>query len=108
MGELAQASFLPTANALLWTANIDGNQDIHIYALGRAQGPVRFLCLTGINWLGRHEAAFSHDGSRLLYMHEGPNAPNDIWDYDFATAKSPQITHSLVGGCALKTWWNPS
>ena len=50
-----------------------------------------------IGWLGA-ETAFSHDGNRLLYMHKGPNAPNDLWSYDFATGKPHQITHSLVGG----------
>src|SRR4029077_7751363 len=52
----------------------------------------------GINTLAGAETAFSHDGARLLYTHNGPDAPNDIWDYDFATQKSQQITHALVGG----------
>ncbi|HEY2236762.1 MAG TPA: S9 family peptidase, partial [Candidatus Angelobacter sp.] len=33
-----------------------------------------------------------------MYIHEGQNAPNDLWSYDFAAAKPQQITNSLVGG----------
>jgi dipeptidyl aminopeptidase/acylaminoacyl peptidase len=47
--------------------------------------------------VGGH-SAFSADGSRLLYMHNGPTAPGDLWVYHLATAKSQQITHSLVAG----------
>ena len=36
--------------------------------------------------------------TRLLYNHIGPNAPKDLWVYDFADQKSQQITHSLSGG----------
>jgi dipeptidyl aminopeptidase/acylaminoacyl peptidase len=35
---------------------------------------------------------------RMLYNHEGANAPNDLWVYDFATRESRQITHALIGG----------
>jgi dipeptidyl aminopeptidase/acylaminoacyl peptidase len=52
----------------------------------------------GINSLAGAETAFSHNSTHLLYSHDGPNAPNDIWDYDFSTQKSNQITHSLVAG----------
>ena len=36
----------------------------------------------GINSLAGAETAFSHDGSALLYIHSGPNSPNDIWAYE--------------------------
>ena len=52
----------------------------------------------GVNSPGGSESAFSHDGSRLLYYHNGPDAPNDVWVYTLATGKSQQITHSLVAG----------
>ena len=38
------------------------------------------------------------DGSKLLYYHNGANAPNDLWVYDIASKQSQQITHALVGG----------
>jgi dipeptidyl aminopeptidase/acylaminoacyl peptidase len=51
-----------------------------------------------VNSFGGAESAFSHDGSRLLYYHNGPNAPNDAWVYHLATGKSTQLTHSLMAG----------
>ena len=51
-----------------------------------------------MNSLGGHESSFTHDGSRLLYYHNGPNAPNDVWVYSLGTAKSHQVTQSLVAG----------
>ena len=52
----------------------------------------------GINSLAGAETAFSHDSARMLYRHEGPNAPNDLWTYELTSQKPLQITHSLVGG----------
>ncbi|HET9283057.1 MAG TPA: S9 family peptidase [Candidatus Angelobacter sp.] len=95
--EVSSGQFSPDGKRLTWAANIDGNQDIYIYdmATRRTQAlPVA----KGINSLGGSETAFSHDGERLLYTHNGPNAPNDIWIYDFAAQKPLQVTHSLVGG----------
>ncbi|MFZ0796087.1 MAG: S9 family peptidase, partial [Candidatus Korobacteraceae bacterium] len=42
--------------------------------------------------------AYTRDGSRLLYYHNGANAPSDLWVYDIASKQSQPITHSLVGG----------
>ena len=55
----------------------------------------------GVNEPAGGHSAFTKDGSRLLYMHNGPTAPGDLWVYHLATGKSQQITHSLVGGRAL-------
>ena len=52
----------------------------------------------GVNGLGGAESAFTRDGSRLLYYHNGPTSPNDVWVYSVADGKSQQITHSLVAG----------
>jgi dipeptidyl aminopeptidase/acylaminoacyl peptidase len=95
--EITSGKFSPDGKHLSWTANIDGNQDIYVYDVATRQAhplPVA----KGINSLAGSETPFSHDGTRLLFTHNGPNAPNDIWTYDFAAQKSQQITHSLVGG----------
>src|SRR5262249_14766512 len=52
----------------------------------------------GVNTLAGAETAFSRDGSRLLFYHNGPNAPADLWTYSFTTANAHQVTNSLVGG----------
>jgi dipeptidyl aminopeptidase/acylaminoacyl peptidase len=95
--EISSGKFSPDGKHLSWTANIDGDQDIYVYDLTTRQAhplPVA----KGINSLAGAETPFSHDGTSLLFTHNGPNAPNDIWTYDFAAQKSQQITHSLVGG----------
>ncbi|HEY1937149.1 MAG TPA: S9 family peptidase [Candidatus Angelobacter sp.] len=94
--EVSSGKFSPDGKRLIWTANIEGNQNIHVYDLA-AQKSRALPTPAGINWLSDNET-FSHDGNRLLYVHEGPNEPNDLWIYDFAAAKQTQITHSLVGG----------
>jgi dipeptidyl aminopeptidase/acylaminoacyl peptidase len=95
--EVSSGTFSPDGKRLTWTANIDGNQGVFLYDAASRQA--RALPLAGgVNWLGGAETAFSHDGARLLYQHEGANAPEDLWTFDFATEKPLQITHSLVGG----------
>jgi dipeptidyl aminopeptidase/acylaminoacyl peptidase len=95
--EVSSGQFSPDGKRLTWAANIDGNQDIYIYDLATRRA-LALPVAKGINSLGGSETAFSHDGARLLYTHNGPNAPNDVWTYDFAAQKPLQITHSLVGG----------
>ena len=46
----------------------------------------------------RRGVAFTRDGARLLYYHNGPTSPNDVWVYSLADGKSQQITNSLVAG----------
>jgi dipeptidyl aminopeptidase/acylaminoacyl peptidase len=94
--ETTSGKFSPDGKRLTWTANADGNQDVYLYELATHKAQAMPLA-KGINSLAGAETSFSHDGSRLLYAHDGPNAPNDLWDFDFATQKSHQITHSLVG-----------
>jgi dipeptidyl aminopeptidase/acylaminoacyl peptidase len=98
--EVNSGSFSRDGKRVTWTANVDSNQDIFVYDLAAKQA--RALPVAkGINSLIGAETAesgFSHDGARLLFRHEGPNAPNDLWAYDFATQQPLQITHSLVGG----------
>jgi dipeptidyl aminopeptidase/acylaminoacyl peptidase len=95
--EVNSGKFSPDGKRLTWTANVDGNQDIFIYDVASQQSSAMPVA-KGMNWLGGAETAFSHDGTRLLYQHEGANAPNDLWTYDLATKKPLEITHSMVGG----------
>jgi dipeptidyl aminopeptidase/acylaminoacyl peptidase len=95
--EVKSGSFSPNGKRLTWTTNIDGNQAIHVYDVASKQARALPIA-AGINWLPGTETTFSHDSARLLYIHEGPNAPNDLWTYDFAADKQNRITNSLVGG----------
>lgn len=100
--EISGGDFSPDGRYATWTANVDGNSDIYLHEL--AGGKTIALPLPkGVNTPGGSESAFTRDGSRLLYYHNGPNAPNDIWVFDLAggdvaSGKSHQVTQALVAG----------
>lgn len=95
--EISGGNFSPDGKVVTWTANVDGNTEIYLHNL--ASGKTSSLPLPkGVNGLGGADSAFTRDGSRLLYYHNGPNAPNDAWVYSLASGKSHQVTHSLVAG----------
>src|ERR1700752_318735 len=95
--EIRGHEFSPDGKHLTFSANVDGNEDIYLYDL--ATGKSTALPIPkGVNEPAGDHSAFSADGSRLLYYHNGPTAPGDLWVYHLASGKSQQITHSLVGG----------
>src|SRR5262249_24790238 len=104
--EVTSGKFSTDGKRLTWTANVDGNQEMYVYDLETRRSSALPVA-KGINRLAGADTAFSHDGKRLLYAHNGPNAPNDIWAYDFATQKSQQITNSLVGGVRAEDMVEP-
>jgi dipeptidyl aminopeptidase/acylaminoacyl peptidase len=95
--EINGGNFSPDGKEVLWKANVDGNTDIYVHNLGSGESTALPLP-KGVNSLGGSESPFSKDGLRLLYYHNGPNAPDDAWVYTRATGKSHQVTHSLVAG----------
>ena len=95
--EVSGGEFSPDGHYVTWTANVDGNIDIYLHELAGGKNTVLPLP-KGVNEPGGSESAFTRDGSRLLYYHNGPNAPNDVWVYELASGKSRQITQSLVAG----------
>ncbi len=95
--EIRAAEFSPDGKRITFTANVDGNKDIYLHDL--ATGKSTALSFPkGVNEPVGGHSAFTKDGSRLLYFHNGPTAPGDLWVYTLATGKSHQITHSLIGG----------
>ncbi|MBV9481470.1 MAG: S9 family peptidase [Acidobacteria bacterium] len=95
--EIQGGHFSPDGKFVTWTGNIDGNTQIFIHNLG-AQKTTRLVLSNGVNSLAGSESAFSRDGSQLLYYHNGPTTPNDVWIYEMASGKSRQLTQSLVAG----------
>jgi dipeptidyl aminopeptidase/acylaminoacyl peptidase len=95
--EIEGGNFSPDGKSLTWTANVDGNTEIYVHDLGTGKNTSLPL-LKGVNRLGGTETAFSPDGSRLLFFHNGPTSPNDVWVYSLAAGKSQQITNSLLAG----------
>jgi dipeptidyl aminopeptidase/acylaminoacyl peptidase len=95
--EIRGGEFSPDGKHITFSANVDGNEDIYLHdlAIGKSTGlPIP----KGVNEPAGGRSAFTKDGSRLLYYHNGPTAPGDLWVYTLATGKSHQVTHSLVAG----------
>jgi dipeptidyl aminopeptidase/acylaminoacyl peptidase len=104
--EISGGNFSSDSKSITWTANVDGNTDIYLHDI--ASGKTTSLPLPkGVNQVGGAESAFTRNGSRLLYYHNGPNAPNDVWIYSLADGKSRQITHALVAGVRAEDMVEP-
>jgi dipeptidyl aminopeptidase/acylaminoacyl peptidase len=95
--EIRGHEFSPDGKHLTFTANVDGNEDIYLHDL--ATGKSTALPIPkGVNEPAGGHSAFTKDGQHLLYYHDGPTAPGDLWVYTLAAGKSHQVTHSLVAG----------
>src|SRR5216683_144615 len=104
--EVEGGHFSPDGKSVTWRANVDGNTDIYLHHLD--SGKANALPLPkGVNSFGGAESAFTRDGSKLLYYHNGPNAPNDAWVYDVRTGKSTQVTNSLMAGVPAQHFVEP-
>ena len=95
--EIRGGEFSPDGKQVTFTANVDGNEDIYLYELAAGRSTALPIA-KGVNSPAGGPCAFSPDGRSLLYHHNAPTAPADLWVYDLATGKSQQITHSLVAG----------
>jgi dipeptidyl aminopeptidase/acylaminoacyl peptidase len=95
--EINGDNFSPDGKRVTWTANVEGNTDIYVHDL--VTGKTAALPLPkGVNDLAGEPSPFTKDGARLLYSHNGANAPTDLWVHQVATGTSHQVTHSLVAG----------
>ena len=97
--------FSTDGKSVTWNANVDGNVDLYIHNIA-SKGTTRLPVPEGVNSFGGAESAFTR-GSRLLYYHNGANAPNDVWVYELATGKSTQLTHSLMAGIPASHFVEP-
>jgi len=95
--EIRGGEFSPDGKHVTFSANVDGNEDIYLCDLGTGKSTALPIP-KGVNEPAGGHSAISADGSLLLYYHNGPTAPGDLWVYQLASGKSQQITHSLVGG----------
>ncbi len=104
--EVGSGTFSPDSKRLTWTENVDGNTQIFVYDIASKQTTMLPLP-AGVNTLAGSVTSFSPDGRRLLYYHNGPNSPNDVWVYDFAGKQSRQLTHSLLAGLSTDDMVEP-
>jgi dipeptidyl aminopeptidase/acylaminoacyl peptidase len=104
--EISGETFTPDRQFLTYSANVDGNTEIYLYDL--SSGKARALPLPkGVNFTAGRPSPFTRDSSRLLYYHNGPTAPGDLWVYNLAGGKSHQLTYSLVGGVRSENMVEP-
>ncbi|MBO0912516.1 MAG: S9 family peptidase, partial [Acidobacteria bacterium] len=95
--EVRGGHFSPDGRLVTFEANTDGYVDL--YLDDRASGKTtRLEAAKGVNSFGGAESAFSRDGSKLLYYHNGASSPTDVWVYDLARGKSTEVTHSFMAG----------
>ena len=95
--EIEAGGFAPDGKSLTWTANVDGTTNIYSYDIV-GHNAAKLPVASGVNSLGGNPSPYTRDGARMLYSHNGANAPSDLWVYDIASQQSTQITHALVGG----------
>ena len=95
--EVNAGSFSTDGASVTLSANVEGNTNLYLYNL-KTRNAGMFPLAAGVNSLGGNPDAFSRDDSKLLFYHNGPTAPNDLWSYDLKTKATEQITHALVGG----------
>ena len=95
--EVSSGHFSPEGRRLTWTANIDGNTDIFVYDIATRRAGALPVA-KGVNGIAGGITSFTRNGARMLFEHNGPDAPRDLWIYDFTAAKAHQVTFSLVGG----------
>ncbi|HXW92722.1 MAG TPA: S9 family peptidase [Terriglobales bacterium] len=95
--EVSGGNFSPDGKSLTWSANVEGEVGVYLHHLG-SDLTKELPLARGVNQPVGRPSSFSHDGSRLLYNHNGPTAPGDLWVYQLTTGKSRQITHALVAG----------
>ncbi len=96
--EVGAGSFSPDGKSVTWTANVDGNTNVYLYNVAATRTTQMLPLAAGVNSPAGNPNAFSADGTKLLYYHNGPTAPNDLWAYDLQTKATAQLTHALVGG----------
>jgi len=95
--EVHGGNFSPDGKRVTFRANVDGQADLYLHDLA-TEKTTGLPLKRGVNSFGGAESAFSRDGKKLLYYHNGANAPNDVWAYEIATGKTMQVTHSLMAG----------
>lgn len=104
--EVFAGAFSHDGRSLTYMANVDGNTGVYLY--DTASGTAKLLPLPkGLNDAGG-VSPFSRDNTRLLYHHNGPTSPGDLWVYTPADGKSRQLTHALVGGLRSQDMVEPS
>ncbi len=95
--EARSGNFSPDGRLLAFSANVDGSRQIYLYDVAARRAEPLSLP-TGVNEPAGGESAFSRDGTRLIYFHDGPTQPNDLWVYSLVDKHTHPLTRSLIAG----------
>ena len=95
--EINARAFSPDGGTVSWAANVDGNTNLYLYDLAARKAEMLPLD-AGVNSFAGNHSPYTPDGTKLLYNHNGPTAPNDVSTYDLKSKTTQQITHSLMAG----------
>ncbi len=103
--EVSAGFFSPDGRHVTWTVNVDGNVQVVLHDLVPDRGHHLLVgqrsqtlpIPAGVNSLGGAESAFTRDGSRLLYYHNGADSPNDVLGLQLRF-------QTLASGDALPGW----
>jgi dipeptidyl aminopeptidase/acylaminoacyl peptidase len=95
--EIRAGAYSPDGGTVSWAANVDGNTNLYLYSFASRRAEMLPLA-AGVNGFAGDRTPYSRDGATLLFFHNGPASPNDVWTYDLRTKAVQQITHSLLGG----------
>src|SRR5256714_2384227 len=85
--EIRGHQFFPDGKHLTFSADVDGNENIYVHDVAGGKS-IQLQIPNGVNDPAGGHSVFSPDGSHLLYIHNGPTAPSDLWMYDLAKSKS--------------------
>jgi dipeptidyl aminopeptidase/acylaminoacyl peptidase len=95
--EIRAGAYSPDGGTVTWAANVDGNTNLYVYSIAARKADMLPLD-AGVNSFAGNRSPYSPDGSKLLYNHNGPTAPNDAWTYNLQGKSTQQVTHALAGG----------
>ena len=91
------AHFSSDGKSAVWSTNEDGNVNLVLYSFASKQASTLKLP-PGINSPSGSGSPFSRDGSELLFTHNGPDSPTDIWVYALPGGGSHRVTRALLAG----------
>ena len=104
--EITGGHFAHDGGLVTFTVNAEGMVDLYAQNLTTNE-TFKLTVPKGVNYFGGAESAFSPDGSRLIYYHNGPDSPSDAWVYHVNSRKSTQVTHSLMAGIPASHFVEP-
>ncbi|HEY3250681.1 MAG TPA: S9 family peptidase [Ignavibacteria bacterium] len=91
--DITSFTFSKSEKYMLYSINEDGTTKLKLKNF--KSGLTKTLKIPTGNLLAYD---FTPDEKRVVFIHDGPQNPNDIYVYDIKKERSKQITYSMIGG----------